>query len=61
MPSGPMAHVVQGLEEALDILSDINPEAVAFRSGSMFRGQDAYVMPGPGLIHPAYDSTEGRR
>ena len=54
------AHVVQGLEEtlALDILSDRNPEAVAFRSGSMFRGQDEYVIPDPGLIHPAYDSTE---
>ena len=54
------AHVVQGIEEALalDILSDRNPEAVAFRSGSMFRGQDAYVIPDPGLIHPAYDSTE---
>ena len=54
------AHVVQGLEEtlALDILSDRNPEAVAFRSGSMFRGQDEYVIPDPGLIHPAYDSKE---
>ena len=52
------AHVVQGLEERLDILSDRNPEAVAFRSGSMFRGQDAYVIPGPGFIHPAYDPTE---
>ena len=52
------AHVVQGLEEALDILSDRNPEAVAFRSGSMLRGQDEYVIPDPGLIHPAYDSTE---
>ena len=54
------AHVVQGLEEALalDILSDRNPEAVAFRSGSMFRGQDAYVIPDPGLIHPAYDSKK---
>ena len=54
------AHVVQGLEEALalDILSDRNPEAVAFRSGSMFGSQDEYVIPDPGLIHPAYDSTE---
>ena len=52
------AHVVQGLEKALDILSDLNPEAVAFRSGSMFRGQDAYVIPDPGLIHPAYDSKK---
>ena len=52
------AHVVQGLEEALAILSDRNPEAVAFRSGSMFGGQDVYVIPGPGLIHPAYDPTE---
>ena len=54
------AHVVQELEEALalDILSDRNPEAVAFRSGSMFRGQDAYVIPDPGLIHPAYDSKK---
>ena len=52
------AHVVQELEERLDILSDRNPEAVAFRSGSMFRGQDAYVIPDPGLIHPAYDPTE---
>ena len=52
------AHVVQGLEERLDILSDRNPEAVAFRSGSMLRGQDAYVIPDPGLIHPAYDSKE---
>ncbi len=52
------AHVVQGLEEALDILSDRNPGAVALRSGSMFRGQDAYVIPDSGFIHPAYDSTE---
>ena len=54
------AHVVQGLEErlALDILSGRNPEAVAFRSGSMLRDQDAYVIPDPGFIHPAYDSTE---
>ena len=52
------AHVVQGLEERLDILSDRNPEAVAFRSGSMLRGRDAYVIPDPGFIHPAYDSTE---
>ena len=52
------AHVVQGLVEALDILSDINPEAVAFRSGSMLRDQDVYVIPDPGFIHPAYDSTE---
>ena len=52
------AHVVQGLEEVLDILSDRNPEALAFRSGSMLRGQDAYVIPDPGLIHPAYDPTE---
>ena len=52
------AHVVQGLEEVLDILSDRNPEAVAFRSGSMLRGRDAYVIPDPGLIHPAYDPTE---
>ena len=52
------AHVVQGLEERLDILSDRNPEAFAFRSGSMLRGQDAYVIPDPGLIHPAYDPTE---
>ena len=51
------AHVVQGLEERLDILSDRNPEAVAFRSGSMLRGRDAYVIPDPGLIHPAYDPT----
>ena len=43
------AHVVQGLEEALDILSDRNPEAVAFRSGSMLRGQDEYVIPDPGF------------
>ena len=52
------AHVVQFLEEALDIWSDRNPEAVAFRSGSMLRGQDAYVIPDPGLIHPAFDLTE---
>ena len=52
------AHVVQGLEERLDILSDRNPEAVAFRSGSMLRGRDEYVIPDPGLIHPAYDPTE---
>ena len=54
------AHVVQGLEEALalDILSDRNPEAVAFRSGSMFRGRDEYVIPESGLIHPAYDSKK---
>ena len=52
------AHVVQELEERLDIFSDRNPEAVAFRSGSMFRGQDAYVIPDPGLIHPAYDSKK---
>ena len=52
------AHVVQELEERLDIFSDSNPEAVAFRSGSMFRGQDAYVIPDPGLIHPAYDSKK---
>ena len=52
------AHVVQFLEERLDILSDRNPEAVAFRSGSMLRDQDAYVIPDPGLIHPAYDPTE---
>ena len=52
------AHVVQGLEEELDIFSDRNPEAVAFRSGSMLGGQDAYVIPDPGLMHPAYDSTE---
>ncbi len=52
------AHIVQGLEEKLDILSDRNPEAVAFRSGSTLRGQDAYVIPDPGFIHPAYDPTE---
>ena len=54
------AHVVQELEEALalDILSNRNPKAVAFRSGSMFRGQDEYVIPESGLIHPAYDPTE---
>ena len=34
------AHVVQGLEERLDIWSDRNPEAVAFRSGSMLGGQE---------------------
>ena len=52
------AHVVQGLEERLDIWSDRNPEAVAFRSGSMLGGQDAYVIPDPGFIHPAYDSKK---
>ncbi len=54
------AHVVQTLEEALelDILSDRNPEAVAFRSGSTLGSQGEYMIPDPGLIHPAYDSTE---
>ena len=53
------AHVVQGVEEALDILSDYNPETVAFRSGSSLNSQqDEFVIPDPGLIHPAYDSTE---
>ena len=52
------AHVVQGLEELLDIFSDRNPEAVAFRSGSILGGQDAYVIPDPGFIHPAYDSKK---
>ncbi len=52
------AHIVQGLEEALAIFSDRNPEAVALRSGSMLGGRDAYVISDPGLIHPAYDPTE---
>ena len=54
------AHVVQGVEEILelDILAGRNPEAVAFRSGSSYSGRDVYVIPDPGFIHPAYDSTE---
>ena len=52
------AHVVQGMEEALDTLSDYNPEAVALRSGSNLSSRDESVIPAPGLIHPAYDSTE---
>ena len=54
------AHVVQAVEKTLelDILAGRNPEAIAFRSGSTYSGRDLYVIPDPGFIHPAYDSTE---
>ena len=58
MPSGPMPMSYRGWRSVLDIWSDRNPEAVAFRSGSMLRGRDEYVIPDPGFVHPAYDPTE---
>ena len=51
------AHVAEELKEALQAKADLNPIAVAVRSGTTVGGSGTYRLQTPYQIHPEYDGT----